>query len=295
MTAGVARAGGGARRRGALGALPLAPAGAWFLLFFLGPLLVLVAFSFFDFRNYAWTADLNLDNYLEALTDTGFRTILLRTISIALVVTGVVLLVAYPFTYVVTFVFPRRRQWLYFLVLVTLFGSYLVRIYAWRTILGTEGLLNAALLQLGLIAEPITALIFSPWAVIVTLVGLLLPLSLLPIWSSMSNVGRDHVEAARDLGSNGLRLHRTVILPMVLPGVGTAFAIAFVLAAGDFVVPTMVGGAQGGTMIGNLITNFFRSSSADWPLGAALAFVVMGLLVLVYLLTTRLLRWVTRR
>jgi spermidine/putrescine transport system permease protein len=197
--------------------------------------------------------------------------------------------------YLMRFRFEQRANLLLGLVLVSLFSGYLVRIYAWRTILGTEGLLNTALLQLGLISEPITTLIFSPWAVMITLVGLLLPLALLPISSSMSNVSRDHVEAARDLGSNGLRLHRTVLLPMVLPGVGTAFAIAFVLAAGDFVVPTMLGGASGGTMIGNLITSFFRSSSADWPLGAALSFVVLALLVIVYLLTTRLLRWVSRR
>src|SRR5690606_25978295 len=108
------------------------------------------------------------------------------------------------------------------------------------------------------------------------------------------NVSHDHVEAARDLGSTGFRLHRTVLLPMVLPGEGTAFAIAFVLAAGDFVVPAMVGGARGGTMVGNLIANQFRGSGADWPLGAALAFLIMLLLVAVYLVCVRVLRLVTR-
>ena len=115
---------------------------------------MLVAFSFFTFRDLAWIPDLNLGNYVQALTDPGFRTILLRTVTIALLVTVAVLLIAYPFTYVITFVFPRRRQWLYFLVLATLFGSYLVRIYAWRTILGSEGVINETLLSLGLIAEP---------------------------------------------------------------------------------------------------------------------------------------------
>src|SRR5688500_732512 len=111
MTVGTARAGGGARRRGLLAGLPLLPALGWFLLFFLGPLLVLVAFSFFTFRDLAWVPDLHLGNYAQALTDAGFRTILVRTVTIALFVTVAVLLIAYPFTFVITFVFPRRKQW----------------------------------------------------------------------------------------------------------------------------------------------------------------------------------------
>jgi spermidine/putrescine transport system permease protein len=273
----------------------LAPASAFYLVFFGIPLLILLVLSFWRQEGFTQVPDATLGNYVAGLTNKLYITVLLRTVMVAMVTALIVVPIAYVMAYLMRFRFEQRANLLLGLVLVSLFSGYLVRIYAWRTILGTEGLLNTALLQLGLISEPITTLIFSPWAVMITLVGLLLPLALLPISSSMSNVSRDHVEAARDLGSNGLRLHRTVLLPMVLPGVGTAFAIAFVLAAGDFVVPTMLGGASGGTMIGNLITSFFRSSSADWPLGAALSFVVLALLVIVYLLTTRLLRWVSRR
>ena len=263
-------------------------------MFFGIPLLILLVLSVWRQEGYTQVPDATLLNYLEGLTNRLYLTVLLRTVMVGIVTALVVVPIAYAMAYLMRFRFERWGNLLLGLVLISLFSGYLVRIYAWRTILGTEGLLNAALLQLGLIAEPITALIFSPWAVMITLVGLLLPLSLLPISSSMANVSRDHLEAARDLGSNGLRLHRTVLLPMVLPGVGTAFAIAFVLAAGDFVVPTMVGGASGGTMIGNLIANQFRGSSADWPLGAALSFLILALLVIVYLLVTRLLRWVSR-
>ena len=271
-----------------------APASAFYLVFFGIPLLILLVLSVWRQEGYTQVPDATLLNYLEGLTNRLYLTVLLRTVMVGIVTALVVVPIAYAMAYLMRFRFERWGNLLLGLVLISLFSGYLVRIYAWRTILGTEGLLNAALLQLGLIAEPITALIFSPWAVMITLVGLLLPLSLLPISSSMANVSRDHLEAARDLGSNGLRLHRTVLLPMVLPGVGTAFAIAFVLAAGDFVVPTMVGGASGGTMIGNLIANQFRGSSADWPLGAALSFLILALLVIVYLLVTRLLRWVSR-
>ncbi len=272
----------------------LAPASAFYLVFFGIPLVILLVLSTWRQEGFSQVPDLTLASYLDALTNKLYVTVLLRTVLVGLVTALIVVPIAYALAFLMRFRFERHANLLLGVVLISLFSGYLVRIYAWRTILGTEGLLNGALMELGLIGEPITALIFSPWAVMITLVGLLLPLSLLPIWSSMSNVGRDHLEAARDLGSSGPRLHRTVLLPMVLPGVGTAFAIAFVLAAGDFVVPTMVGGVAGGTMAGNLIATFFRGASADWPLGAALSFLVLGLLVVVYLAVTRLLRWASR-
>ncbi len=272
----------------------IGPATGFFLVFFVVPLAILFAMSFWTQDGFERIPGFDLANYLKATTSRLYPAVLLRTILVGFVTAAIVVPVAYALAWLMRFTFERRGRLILGVVLISLFSGYLVRIYAWRTILGTEGLLNAALLQLGLISEPITALIFSPWAVMIVLVGLLLPLAVLPIWSAMTNVGRDHVEGARDLGATGLRLHRTIILPMVLPGVGTAFALSFVLAAGDFVVPTMVGGAQGGTMVGNLIANEFRGSGADWPMGAALAFVIMGLLVLVHLVTTRLLRVVTR-
>lgn len=272
----------------------IAPAGLFYLVFFGIPLVILFVLSFWIQDGFDRIPAFDLGSYAKGIGSRLYQAVLLRTVLVGFVTALIVVPVAYVLAYCMRFVFERRGRLILGLVLVSLFSGYLVRIYAWRTILGTEGLLNAFLLQLGLISEPITALIFSPWAVMITLVGLLLPLAILPIWSSMANVGRDHLEVANDLGATGLRLQRTVLLPMVLPGVSTAFALSFVLAAGDFVVPTMVGGAQGGTMVGNLIANEFRGSGADWPMGAALAFLIMGLLVLVYLLTARLLRLVTR-
>jgi spermidine/putrescine transport system permease protein len=128
---------------------------------------------------------------------------------------------------------------------------------------------------------------------VVTLVGLLIPLALLPMYSSMSNVSREHLDGARDLGSRGFHLHRTILIPMTLPGLNTAFAIAFILSVGDFVVPTMLGGAQG-TMIGNVIADQFKGSGSNWPLGAAMAFLIMAIMLAVYLVVTRALKWVTR-
>ena len=164
-----ASGGSGGPRRSIIAGLPLAPALLWFLLFFIGPLLVLVAFSFYSFSNFDWVADLNLANYEKSLTSPVFRAIFQRTVIVALTVTVGTLLIAYPFTYIITFVFPARRQVLYFLVLVTLFGSYLVRIYAWRTILGAEGVINGTLTETGIINEPLRFLLNSPLAVVIAL------------------------------------------------------------------------------------------------------------------------------
>jgi spermidine/putrescine transport system permease protein len=277
MTGEPALAGGATVRRVRLGWLPLAPASAWFLLLFLGPLLVLFTFSFFTFRNLQWIPDLTLENYAEALTDPAFRTILLRTLTVAFVVTACVLLVAYPFAYVITFVFPRRRQTLYFLVLVTLFGSYLVRIYAWRTILGAEGVINASLLSVGLIGEPIRELLNSPLAVGIALTNFLVPLAVLPIYSAMQNVSAGVLEAGRDLGAGRLHLVRTIALPLTMPGVRVAAAFTFIAAAADFATPALLGGASGRKAGGAIAIEF--GSTLDWPMGAALAMTLIAVLV----------------
>ena len=187
------------------------------------------------------------------------------------------------------FVFERRARLILQLILLSLFSGYLVRIYAWRTILGKQGLLNAMLQWVGLTEQPLAFLIYSNFAVVVTLTGLLLPLAVLPIYSAMCNVSRDHIEAARDLGSSSCHLIRTILLPMVLPGVRAGFAFTFFLAAGDFVTPALVGGAQS-LMIGNVIADQFRGVGSNWPLGAALAFVTIVAVLAIYFSSVAFLR-----
>jgi spermidine/putrescine transport system permease protein len=277
MTLAAPRAAPTTGRRGLVAALPLAPALVWFGLFFVGPFLVLVAFSLFTFRDLNWYPELTLDNYVTALTEPGFRTILLRTVSIAIGVTAAVLLIAYPFSYLITFVFPARRQLLYFLVLVTLFGSYLVRIYAWRTILGAEGVINGSLVGLGLIDAPIRELLNSPLAVGIALTNFLVPLAVLPIYSAMQNLSPGLLEAGRDLGAGRVHLVRTVALPLTMPGVRVAAAFTFIAAASDFATPALLGGATG-RMAGGAIAREF-GTTLDWPLGAALALTFIAILI----------------
>lgn len=271
----------------------LIPATGFYVAFFAVSLAILFVYSFWTQVRYDVVPGFTLDNYLESLGSPLIQAVVLRTVLIGFVTAAITVPVAYVLAYLMRFVFTTRGRLLLDIVLISMFSGYLVRIYAWRTILGRNGILNAALLELGVIQEPITFLIFSNWAVLVTLVGLLIPLSLLPIYSSMSNVSRDHLEVARDLGSRSFTLHRTILLPMVLPGVSVAFAISFLLAAGDFVVPTMVGGTQG-VMVGSLVNDWFKGVAPNWPLGSALVFILLALIVGILVTTNRAVRAVTR-
>jgi spermidine/putrescine transport system permease protein len=281
------------RWTGAGGFWSIAPATAFYAAFFLVPMLALLVLSFWQAQGFNLIPDFTFANYEKIATSALHHTLILRTVIVGLSTAAIVVPLAFLLSYLMRFVFERRGQLILQLLLLSLFSGYLVRIYAWRTILGKQGLLNSALQWLGVIDQPLTFLIYSNFAVVVTLVGLLLPLAVLPIYSSMSNVSRDFLEVAQDLGARRLHLVRTVLLPMTLPGVGAAFAFSFLLAAGDFVTPALVGGTQS-IMIGNVIADQFRGVGANWPLGAALAFVMIVIVMVIYLLVMRLLRWVTR-
>jgi spermidine/putrescine transport system permease protein len=280
-------------RRGWTVAWQVAPAAAFYAFAFVAPLLILFAYSFWTASGFRIVPDPTLENYLTAATSPLYQAVFLRTVVVGLAVAAVVVPVAYVLAYLLRFVVERRGRVLLDIVLISMFSGYLVRIYAWRTILGKEGLLNSALLELGLIDEPLTFLVYSNLATAVTLIGMLIPLAVLPIYSSMANVSREHLEGAADLGARGFRLHRTILVPMVLPGLSTAFAIAFILAAGDFVVPALVGGTQG-LLAGNLVADQFKGLGANWPLGAALSFMILVVMVAGYLIMTRLVRMASR-
>ena len=271
----------------------LLPGFSLYLIFFLIPLTILAVYSFWTQIDFKMNPGFTLEHYQAVFTTSLYRDVFLRTIIVATLTALIVVPIAYILSYIMQFVFPHRATLLLNIILVSMFSGYLVRIYAWRTILGKEGLLNTALIHLRIITEPITFLIFSNWAIAITLVGLLIPLALLPIWSSMSNVSKDHLEVAGDLGSRGFQMHRTILIPMVLPGIGTAFALSFILAAGDFVVPTMVGGTNG-VMAGNLIADQFKGLAPNWPLGASLAISVLAILIAIQMGFMRLVREVTR-
>ena len=284
----------GLERLNEAGALvrPLLPAALFYAIFFALPMLALLTLSFWRAEGFVMIPDFTLANYEKIATSSLYRALLYRTIIVGFSTALIVVPIAFALAYVMRFVLENRGALLLQLVLLSLFSGYLVRIYAWRTILGKQGLLNSTLQWLGLIDRPLEFLIYSNLAIVITSTGLLLPLCVLPIYSAMANISRDYVEAARDLGARGTTLIRTILVPMAMPGLSTAFAFAFLLTAGDFVTPTLVGGTQS-LLIGNVIADQFRGIGSNWPLGAALAFVTITSVLVIYALVMRLIARVT--
>lgn len=272
--------------------LQIAPGGLYFVAMFCGPIAFLVAYSFYSVRNFDFVADLTIQNYVDAVTSPVYRAFFIRTFKLAFVVSLIVVAISFPFAYILTYTFPRHRQKLYFLVLVSLFGGYLVRIYAWRNILGREGVLNQSLKQMGLIDDPIGFLLNSQFAVALALVNFLIPLGVLPIFSAMQNVPFGLLEASRDLGASRIRTALTVVLPLSMRGVRAAFGFAFIATAAEWVTPQMLGGT-GDQLIGNQIA-FQFGGGLNWPLGAALALTLVAGVIVVLAALFGMLKLVTR-
>lgn len=276
------------------GFLGLTPAVGFYVLFFVVPLGLLIAYSFFEADPFAYTihAAFTFANYAAAASTSLYRDLILRTVELGLIVAAVVVVLGYVFAYIATFTFPRYRELLLFLMVASIFGGYLVRIYAWRAIMGDQGLINSLLLSVGLIHKPLRFLIFSQFAVVVALVNFLLPFGVLPLFSAMQNIPRETIEAARNLGAGPWAVFRTILLPLTSTGVRIAFAFAFVLASGDYVTPQLLGGTNG-LLIGNAISDQF-TIQFNWPLGCALAIAMLLIALAVYWVFGRLLRLVAQ-
>jgi spermidine/putrescine transport system permease protein len=256
--------------------LLVAPAAAVFVLLFAAPLGYFLVLSFWRVAFYKLVPTFTLANYAQALTrypDVGLATVL-----VALATAALTTALGFVYAAVARFAAGRWGEPLLFLATLTLFGGYLMKIYAWKTILGNEGLLNSALVSSGVVDRPIAALLYSPGAVVVTLVHLLLPFAILPIYGAMRGVSPIELEAARDLGARPWRVVRDVLVPRCRAGVVGAFAATFLLAAGDYVTPLLVGGKM--TMIGNLIAPQF-GQWFNWPLGAAMSFVMLAMALVI--------------
>jgi spermidine/putrescine transport system permease protein len=249
----------------------IAPSLAVFVTLFVAPFAYFFLMSFWKKQRFTIEREFNLDNYYAAVTDENLE-IGINTLIVAVSVALTTTILGFIYAWIVRFKAGNWGKALLFVALVTLFGGYLMKIYAWKTILGNEGVLNTALQTLGLIDEPIAALLYSPGAVIVTLTHFLLPFAILPIYGSMRSISDIEMEAARDLGARPWQVLAGIIVPRCRAGIVTAFLFAFLIAAGDYITPQLVGGKL--TMTGNMIALQF-GQRFNWPLGAAMSFVVL--------------------
>jgi spermidine/putrescine transport system permease protein len=250
----------------------------WIILFLLLPYALLFCYSFWSVSTvqtiiHSWT----LDNYRELLRVNVYLQTLFRSMWIAARVTLFSLLLGYPLAYYLSFFAGKKKEFFYQLVIIPLWVSYLVRAYAWKTILGSDGVLNTLLQYVHLTSHPLNFLLYSPFAVVLTLTHIYTPFTFLPIYAALEHIPRNLIEASHDLGAPPLQTFWRVILPLSIPGVLAGATFAFVLSLGDFLAPLLLGGPSG-IMISNIVVSLF-GAAYNWPLGAAISFCMLALVI----------------
>jgi spermidine/putrescine transport system permease protein len=259
----------------------------WVTVFLLLPYLLMFCYSFWSVSPlqtilHTWTHA----NYDKLVTTPVYWQTLLRSMWIALRVTLFSLVLGYPLAYFLSFYAGTRKDLFYQLVIIPLWVSYLVRAYAWKTILGSDGVLNTLLQYVHLTQQPLEFLLYSPFAVVLTLTHIYTPFTFLPIYASLEHIPRNLVEASHDLGASPIQTFWRVIFPLSIPGVLAGATFAFVLSLGDFLAPQLLGGPSG-IMISNIVVTLF-GAAYDWPLGAAISFCMLVLVVGLLFVSERL-------
>ena len=267
-------------------AIVSAPPLLWVGFFLLLPYALMFAHSFWAVRDGVLVHEWNLRNYQTLLSNPVYVGVLFRTMRIAASVTLFSLLLGYPLAYYLSFHAGPRKELLYQLVIVPLWVSYLVRGYAWKTILGSDGVLNGFLQYLHITHEPVGYLLYSPFAVVLMLTHIYTPFVFLPIYAALEHIPRPLVEASQDLGANPRATFFRVIFPLSMPGLLAGATFAFVLSLGDFLAPLLVGGPSG-TMIANIVQSLF-GAAYDWPLGASISVCILIITVSLLFMTERL-------
>ncbi len=260
--------------------LLLSPVTTMLVAFFIVPTAIFLLYSFWTGHAFWMERVLTLGNYAYVLTSTVYRRVTFNALLIGFLTATTATLFSYPLAYYLTFKLKRGRNLVLFLVVISLLSGYLVRVYAWKTILGRNGLVNNFLIWVGVIDEPLLFLVFSRTAVVITLLHIFVPFTILPILSSLANISSDLIEAAKDLGAGPLRAFFKVTLPLSMNGVISGFMYTFILSAGDYITPELVGGKTG-MMIGRSVADQFIRTG-NWPRGSAICFVVLSLFMVIY-------------
>jgi spermidine/putrescine transport system permease protein len=250
--------------------LLILPAAVIYVGLFVAAGLYFFVLSFWSVKSFRVVPDFTLQNYFKTFsTHLGSAgTTLLIAFAIALSAT----LLGFYYAWLIRF---RAGSWapaLLFIALVTLFGGYLMKIYAWKTMLGSDGAINSALIALGFIDQPIKALLYSPMSVVITLTHFLLPFAILPMVAALRGISDAEIDSARDLGARASEVMKDIIIPRARSGIMAAFALCFLISVGDYLTPLLVGGKM--AMVGQLIAPQF-GTFFNWPLGSAMSFSIL--------------------
>jgi spermidine/putrescine transport system permease protein len=254
----------------------LIPGLAWIFIFLILPCILIISLSFFERGIYGGIDyNFNFENYSRVVEFTYLK-ILLNSSKIAFLSGFFAVLFGYPAAYFIYKAPAKYQIALLFLVMLPFWSNYLIRTYAWMVLLNNQGLINTILINLNIIKEPLNIL-YTEFSVIIGLIYNYLPFVILSIYSSVSKLDQNLIEASKDLGGSSIKTFFLITLPLTLPGVAAGFIFVFVLSIGNFITPDLLGGGKF-LMIGNLIYDQFLSAR-DWPFGASLSFVLISIML----------------
>lgn len=252
------------------------------------PALNLLVQSFLGSSGYGQiTYHFTFSNYVQAVSNPDYQTIAWHSFLLGALAAVICIAAAYPVAYFITFRLRKGRNLALLLVVASLFTSYLVRVYAWYTILGEHGVINDALQRLGITRHALMFLLFNRAAVLIAFVNVFLPFCILILASSMQNIQADLIDNARDLGASPARAFWRVILPLSVRGAVGAFTYVFILTSGDYITPALLGGTNGSTSLANIVSAEFVTLG-NRPAGAAISFVMLVVFGIVYIALSRI-------
>ncbi|MEG0804811.1 MAG: ABC transporter permease [Lachnospiraceae bacterium] len=262
----------------------IGPTVIWLLLFLIVPLTLIIGISFLTKNAYGGVEfSFSMDAYKE-LFKSEYALVFLNSFKLSGMTTIICLLIGYPFAFVIAHAEPKYKPILILLVMLPFWINSMIRIYGWNTLLRSQGIINQLLIGIGIIDTPLNML-YTNGAVLLGMVYDLLPFTILPIYTSIEKVDPSLLEASRDLGAGRAHTFFRVILPLTMPGIFAGSIQTFIPSLGLFYISDMMGGAK--TMyIGNLIKNQFMSAR-NWPMGAALSIVLIGVTLVLMKLYTR--------
>ena len=245
------------------------------------PFVVMLVMSLWTPMGFDFNTDPTLRNYTTMFQQPMYGALLERSLWISATATFVTVLLCYPMAYYVAFYVERHKVLWLILMTLPFWTSYLLRVFAWKVVLGYDGVINASLTGLGFIDKPLEFLLYSQTAVVITLTHAWAAFAILPIYVSLEKIDRSLLEAATDLGDGPWARFFRVTLPLSMPGVIAAILLIFIPTVGDYVTPALMGGPDG-LMIGNLIQLQFGPAN-NWPMGSALAIVMMASVAAIFL------------
>lgn len=265
------------RRPALKGYLLLSPTLLVILAMLIAPLIYLVLMSFWTQVRFEFDRSFTLNNYETFFNFTDkpiYLTLLKRSLLLSLIATIAVLVLAYPMAYFLAFKVKRSKLFWLILITVPFWMSYLLRVYAWKIVLGFEGVINQSLINAGIVDQPVEALLYSPFSVTIVLAHAWMVFAVLPIFVSLEKIDKSLLEAAADLGDSPVRAFFRITLPLSMPGLISSALMVFIPTVGDYVTPSLVGGTDG-LMLGSVIQTLFGKVN-NWPMGAAVSLVMMG-------------------